>query len=260
MKAELFAAIPSGTFRMGAEDGPHPEDGEGPVRSVSLSAFSIARATVTNADFRAFADATGYLTDAERAGQSFAFAGQLSDPDRHNAAVAATPWWRAVSGANWRAPIGDGPSDPSFPVVHVSWADAQAYCDWSATRLPSEAEWERAAAPAPDNPHIWRGQFPGGPDNVPGPVAAISGQENRHGLYHACGNVWEWVADRFTRLHGPRPARDPTGPLNGTSRVVKGGSFLCCPSYCARFRPSSRRAEHPGATASNLGFRVAISN
>lgn len=257
MAPDDLIAIPAGRFSMGAADGPHPEDGEGPVRRVRLSAYRIAPAAVSVAEFQVFATATGHVTSAERSGHSFVFAGQLADPDAHPAPAPATPWWRAVRGATWRTPSGQAPGDPSLPVVHVTWADAQAYCDWARARLPTEAEWERAAAPVQAHPHIWQGRFPNRPAAVAAPLPARSGTANANGLYHACGNVWEWVRDRFTHLHGPQDLHDPKGPLNGATRVVKGGSFLCCPSYCARFRPSSRRAKHPGASASNLGFRIA---
>ena len=253
-----FVTIPAGTFTMGAADGPHPEDGEGPPRPVRLSAYRIAAATVTNAQFAAFVAATGYVTTAEATGASAVFAAELGDADAHPVAAPATPWWRLVPGAAWNNPQGVGPAAPDLPVVHVSHGDALAWCRWAGCRLPTEAEWERAASPAPPDPHVWRGRFPDAPLGPVGPLAAHDGPANANGLRHACGNVWEWTADRFARLHGPGPLSDPRGPLNGTERVVKGGSFLCCPSYCARFRPSSRRAEHPGATASNLGFRAAL--
>lgn len=254
-----FAHIPAGTFNMGAGDGPHPEDGEGPRRPVTVSGFSIAATAVSNVEFAAFVEATGHVTDAERAGASDVFKGQLADPDRHPPASPVAPWWRRVAGACWRRPDGARPAPHDAPVVHVSLADALAYCGWSGTRLPTEAEWERAAGSQMGvAPHIWRGEFPDGPACPPGPRPVGHAEPNEFGLLHACGNVWEWTQDRFARLHSPRPERDPQGPLNGERYVVKGGSFLCAPSYCARFRPSSRRGERPEAAASHLGFRVAL--
>ena len=257
MTDDDLIAIPTGTFTMGAPDGPHPEDGEGPERPVTLSAYRIGRTTVTAEAFARFVADTGFITTAERAGGSLVFAGELVDPDRFVVAAAVTPWWRWVPGACWQAPQGRGPGDPALPVVHVCHQDAFAYAVWSGCRLPTEAEWECAAQTPGGPPHIWQGRFPNAPSTPPGPMPAASGRANAQGLLHATGNVWEWVADRFTRLHGPGALTDPKGPLNGDLRVVKGGSFLCCPSYCARFRPSSRRGEPPQATASNLGFRVA---
>lgn len=243
---------------MGAADGPHPEDGEGPCREIALDAYSIARTAVSNEDFAAFVAATGYRSVAEIAGGSHVFVGQLADPDAHPVVAPATPWWRWVAGACWHRPDGLSPAAPDMPVVHVSFADALAYCAWMGGRLPTEAEWEHAAGTqAGLQPHIWQGEFPDRPKSPPGPKPVADARPNEFGLYHACGNVWEWTADRFARLHSPRPDRNPKGPLNGEARVVKGGSFLCAPSYCARFRPSSRRGETPDATTSHLGFRVA---
>lgn len=251
-----FTQIPTSTFTMGAEDGPHPEDGEGPPRNVTLQAFSIRSTTVTNALFARFAEATGYVTLAEERGASHVFQGQLPQPNTYPIVSTTAPWWRNVTGANWRLPDGHTSAQPDLPVVHIAMVDAQAFCDWAGTRLPSEAEWERAAQDTtPEGIHIWQGRFPDLPAAIPGPVAASTGMPNALGLHHCLGNVWEWTADRFTNLHSPRGLKDPQGPLNGSDRVVKGGSFLCCPSYCARFRPSSRRAEDPQATTSHLGFR-----
>lgn len=241
---------------MGSDDGLHPEDGEGPVREVSLSAFTIREATVTNTEFARFVDATGYETLAERRGHSQVFQGQLAMPAEYAVASSVTPWWRVVPGACWRIPNGSDAAKPSLPVVHVAFEDALAFCDWAGTRLPSEAEWEYAAQGTDlDGINIWQGQFPNAPVDLPGPVTAAGGARNPAGLFQMCGNVWEWTADRFNNMHSPRAVNNPKGPLNGSDRVVKGGSFLCCPSYCARFRPSSRRGEDPGATTSHLGFR-----
>ena len=261
MNNDGFALIPAGSFAMGADDGPHPEDGEGPAREVWLDAYKISRTAVSNREFALFVAATGHVTEAERVGASLVFKGQLPEPEAHPVADPSLPWWRLVKCANWRHPDGSREAEEDLPVVHVSRSDASAYCAWAGLRLPSEAEWERAAAWPPGiKPHIWSGHFPNAPDSPPTPAAVDHGTPNVLGLWHACGNVWEWTADRFTHLHSPRPMRNPKGPLNGKQFVVKGGSFLCCPSYCARFRPSSRRPEPARATASNLGFRVAMAD
>lgn len=252
-----FVTIPGGSFQMGSDTAPHPEDGEGPAREVYVSEFQISATAVSNHDFQRFIESTGYETTAERAGFSLVFMHQLDDPDSHPIIDPAVPWWRKVTDAHWRNPT-KIPVDPAFPVVHVSHQDALAYCRWSGTRLPTEAEWERAAEPADVAPHIWQGRFPDLPSGSVGPVAVDALGANRLGLFHMCGNTWEWTADRFTMLHGGRPLRDPKGPLNGSKRVVKGGSFLCDVSYCARYSRSSRRAEHPLTTTGHTGFRVAL--
>ena len=257
MMSADFVAIPGGAFVMGAADGPHPEDGEGPARPVEIAPYAIAACAVSNAQFARFVRATGYVTTAEARGASHVFFAHLARPDTHPAPLPEAPWWRDVTGAQWRYPDGSTPAEPDHPVTHVSCADALAYCTWSGTRLPTEAEWECAAAgSAADQVNIWRGDFPANPVAPPGLWAVGSGVPNGNGLHHACGNVWEWTSDGFGRLHSPRLARNPTGNLAARSRVVKGGSYLCSPSYCARFRPSSRRPELPEATTGHLGFRV----
>jgi sulfatase modifying factor 1 len=275
---------------MGAADGPHPEDGEGPVRQVFLDPFAIAASAVTNAEFSAFCRATGYRTLAERLGNSYVFHAFLSEPLSDPSAATVdgnAPWWHLVEGASWAAPDGpDGPDGPEstvagredHPVVHIAQEDALAYCHWSATRLPTEAEWEFAArgglaaqpypwgaALEPTGQHrmnIWQGTFPGhntGADGYIGTAPVTAYEPNGFGLYNMTGNVWERVADRFTYLHGPRPMKNPRGPLNGADFVAKGGSYLCHASYCARYRTSSRQRLAAGSTTGHIGFRVAAS-
>ena len=259
MKIPDLLQIPQSEFVMGAHDAPHPEDGEGPERHITLSAYRISATAVSNAEFSEFIQATGYRTAAEKRGRSQVFQGRLSDPDLHLTVSSTVPWWRWVDGAFWAMPNGIEHAVMDHPVVHVNRADAAAYCAWRRVRLPTEAEWENAATPqGAVAPHIWQGQFPNAPVSPPNTRAVQDAVPNAHGLYHSCGNVWEWVSDRFNRLHSPRPDRNPKGALNGQTFVVKGGSYLCSPSYCARFRPSSRRQEVPDATTCHLGFRVAV--
>ena len=276
-----FASIPAGTFQMGTDDPQgYPADGEGPVREVTLPAFEIATTAVTNADFAEFVGATGYRTTAEVDGEAFVFAGLLPDEFPPTRGVAAAPWWRLVEGADWSHPEGqhsDVQDRADHPVVCVSWTDAVAYCNWSGLRLPTEAEWERAARGgleqarypwgddlSPDGhpkANIWHGTFP--TDNTlddgwygTAPVTAFA--PNGFGLHNMVGNVWEWCADWFdTHFHRSEPRLSPTGPPSGSHRVMRGGSYLCHDSYCFRYRVAARSANTPDAATGNLGFRPA---
>ncbi|MET9736103.1 formylglycine-generating enzyme family protein [Streptomyces sp. NPDC006458] len=271
--------LPGGAFSMGTDDPVgYPADGEGPVRTVELSPFRIAPTTVTNAQFAAFAKATGYVTDAERFGFSYVFEGFLPAALAEvSPVVPAVPWWRAVTGASWRHPEGPGSAFAArqhHPVVHVSWNDAEAYCAWSGTRLPTEAEWEfaarggldRARYPwgdelAPDGRellNIFDGDFPTPrPGARGGTVPAKSYRPNGYGLFNVVGNVWEWCADWFSPdFHRTGPRTDPAGPPSGLARVMRGGSHMCHASYCNRYRVAARSSNTPDSSAGNIGFRV----
>ncbi len=277
-----MVALEGGTFLMGTDtkDG-FPADGEGPVREVTLSPFCIDIYEVTNEQFATFVDATGYVTDSEKYGWSFVFQGQVPKRawKREDARrVPGLQWWVAVDGATWRKPEGPGSSIEDrmdFPVVHVSWSDAVAYCTWAGVRLPTEAEWEYAARGGLEQaifawgdelkPHgehrcnIWQGEFPDVNTEDDGWFATCPVDEfkpNGYGLYNVAGNVWEWCADWFHPTYHRRASKtDPSGPPGGTTRVMRGGSYLCHRSYCNRYRVAARTSNTPDSATTNLGFR-----
>ena len=271
-------------FRMGTDDRRFPADGEGPIRAVSVGGFAISPMPVTNAEFDAFVSATGHITDAERFGWSFVFKDFVTPEIERTVSqvVQGSEWWWRVDGAFWREPEGPGSiieNRADHPVTHVSWTDATAYCDWVGGRLPTEAEWEYAARGGldqsrfawgdelePDGRHmcnIWQGQFPNTntlQDGWHGTSEVGSFAPNGFGLYDVAGNVWEWCSDWFSasfHRNARRVTREnPKGPRNGTSKVIRGGSYLCHDSYCNRYRVGARTSNTPDSSTGNLGFRI----
>lgn len=268
--------MPGGTFTLGA--GP-VLPGEGPPKRVTVGAFRIDRTEVTNAEFAAFVEATGYVTLAERTPDprlypgvdpallkpsSLVFMGKTDDARQAD----STRGWRVVPGANWRHPEGPGSSirgRENAPVVHVGYEDALAYARWRGRDLPSEAEWEYAARgglegarytwgdqpAAPNRPmaNHWQGPFPAqdtGEDGHAGQAAPVGCYPpNGFGLYDMAGNVWEWTSDAAPSLDGGPPAR-----------LIKGGSYLCADDFCFRYRPAARQPGPPDTGASHIGFRT----
>ncbi len=279
--------IPAGAFLMGSEDtDTFPDDGEGPVRSVDVSEFYIDAKAVSNAQDAAFVKATGHVTDAERFRWSFVFHDFVRGAAAQrvlDATVPDAPWWLPVEGTSWRAPEGPG-SDvarrQNHPVTHVSWDDAVAYAAWAGKRLPSEAEWEKAARGGLTNARFpwgndftprgqhrcntWQGHFPAhdtGEDGFVGTAPVDAYRPNAFGRHNTSGNVWEWCADWFSSgWHVPE--RDdtrvnPRGPDEGATKVIKGGSYLCHDSYCNRYRVAARTTTTPDSTTGHVGFRCA---
>lgn len=289
--------LPGGTFRMGSDDF-YPD--ERPVHEREVAPFWIDRYAVTNEDYAAFVDATGYVTVAERELDAKAFPG--ADPaDLVPGAMVFTPtpgpvdlgdwrnWWRWQPGAYWRAPFGPGSTIDDrmrHPVVHIAYEDAVAYADWAGLRLPTEAEHEYAARGGVDGAKFawgdepypggvaqansWLGRFPYDNQGVGGTAPVGSYPANGFGLFDMTGNVWEWTTDYYTPRHlrlsdkpvdaGKRAnllaaasAQDgfPTIPR----RVLKGGSHLCSPDYCLRFRPAARSPQAEDTGMSHIGFR-----
>lgn len=278
-----LVALGGGTFLMGADDpGAHPLDGEGPIREVTVSPFEIDATAVTNERFARFVDETGYKTESETYGWSFVLASFLPEDHPPTRPAPQAPWWRQVFGAAWAHPEGPGSTIDDrldHPVVHVSHADALAYCAWAGARLPTEAEWEFAARGGlvgktfpwgdeltPDGQHrcnIWQGTFPTEntvEDGYRGTAPVTAYEPNGYGLYNMVGNAWEWCADWFhPRYHASThaPRYDPKGPPSGTARVMRGGSYLCHRSYCYRYRVAARSSSPPDSGSGNVGFRIA---
>lgn len=239
-----------------------PGDGEDPVREVSIDAFEISARAVTNTEFGEFVSATGYVTEAEKYAWSFVFGGLLPDDFPPTRGVEQAPWWRQVMGATWSAPEGphsDISGRGNHPVVQVTWNDAQAYCSWSGTRLPTEAEWEFAARGGlsqkifpwgddlePEGEHrmnVWQGVFPNKntlADGWLGTCPVDEYEPNGYGLYNTTGNVWEWCEG------------EP-----GEMKPTRGGSYLCHESYCRRYRVAARSIIGHDTSIGNVGFRVA---
>ncbi|BBY59443.1 formylglycine-generating enzyme family protein [Mycolicibacterium sarraceniae] len=289
MLTELVA-VPGGSFRMGSTSF-YPE--EAPIHTATVSAFAIERHPVTNAQFAAFVAATGYVTIAERPLDPALYPG-VAEADLQPGALVFRPtpgpvnlqdwrqWWDWAPGASWRAPFGSG-SDvadkPDHPVVQIAYPDASAYARWAGRRLPTEAEWEyaaRAGSTAPyswgDAPMVggalmantWQGRFPYRNDGALGwvgtsPVGTFPA--NGYGLVDMIGNVWEWTTTRFSSHHVVQqqsaccpPPADPDPAVNQT---LKGGSHLCAPEYCHRYRPAARSPQSQDSSTTHIGFRCA---
>ncbi|WP_034410995.1 formylglycine-generating enzyme family protein [Derxia gummosa] len=276
--------VPVGRFVPGADAGYAEERGG---REVALPAFLIDEHEVTNAQFAAFVRATGYITEAERAGASAVFVAP-----RPGEAVVPYGWWKQVRGADWRHPQGPGSGiagKAAHPVVQVSLADAEAYARWLGRRLPTEAQWEYAAlggltgraarlANAFEGntaefqrllrrtANTWQGSFPDrdrGADGWRGTAPAGCFAANGYGLSDMVGNVWELTRDGWTGDHAaddPDAVRPDGRAPEGRATVMKGGSFLCSPDFCVRYRPASRQPLETGLATSHVGFRTVVTD
>ena len=275
--------VPGGIFEMG--DSENPE--ELPLRTTTVAGLWMDRTEVTNDSFAEFVKATGYITGAERAVDLKAHPGLSSDlqqagavvfvmPNDLNAGGQVTQWWRYTPGANWRHPGGPETSIAnrgSFPVVALTFEDAQAYAHWKGHRLPTEAQWEWAARAGqklagqdhaqPQQANTWQGLFPvvnSGDDGFVGLAPVGCYAPNALGLFDMIGNVWELTADRYTANHAEAATTEQIHPKASplAQRVIKGGSFLCAPNYCMRYRSGARQAQEDDLGTSHLGFRTVL--
>jgi len=308
---EGMVYIPGGEFSMGSLDptemvcgGDQPMDDARPLHRVYLDGFFMDATEVTNQEFDRFVKATGYLTVAERKPTREEFpdaplenlvAGSVvfSPPPRPVPLDDHYKWWSYVPGANWRHPMGpttDLKGDEKFPVVHISYEDAEAYAKWAGKRLPTEAEFEFAARgglagkpypwgdelkPGGKWPaNIYQGKFPvkggdAGEDGFKGIAPVAQFRPNGYGLFDVGGNVWEWCsdwyrADYYSRLaeqggtarnpQGPAVSLDPDEPRE-PKRVQRGGSFLCTNEYCTRYMVGTRGKGEVRSASNHLGFR-----
>lgn len=297
--------LAGGTFAMGS-DRYYPE--ERPQRQVRVDPFWIDETPVTNRQFDAFVRATGHKTLAEIAPDPKDYPGMLPHMARPGSLVFTPPteavpldnpggWWTFHFGAYWRRPYGrHGPKAlDDHPVVHVAYADAEAFARWAGKDLPTEAEWEFAARGGLDAKEFawgdelapggqmlanyWQGRFPAENLELDGwsrtsPVRSYPA--NGHGLYDMIGNVWEWTSDWYAdgaALKAPSPCCLPQNPRGGPRegsfdpqmpdiliprKVIKGGSHLCAENYCQRYRPAARHPESIDSATTHLGFRCVI--
>ena len=284
--------LPGGTFRMGSADF-YPE--ERPIREVSVGPFWIDRQPLTVAEFRRFVKDTDHVTWAEQRPDPADYPDadlELLVPGSLVVRRTAGPvdlrdyrnWWTWMSGADWRHPEGPGSNvggRERHPVTHVAHADATAYAEWAGKSLPTEAEWEYAARGGLDGAiftwgdefapkgrmmaNTWQGEFPWQNlllDRFEATSPVGTYPPNGYGLYDMAGNVWEWTDDWFTT-----PAAEmgsccaPQLPLADERfprKVIKGGSHLCAPNYCLRYRPAARQGEAVDTSTGHIGFRCLV--
>jgi sulfatase modifying factor 1 len=289
---DAMARVPGASFTMGS-DRHYPE--EAPAHRVTIEGFWIDRHPVTNEQFARFVTATGHVTEAEQPPDPDAYPGARPELLVPVSAMFRKPrppvdlrdiyrWWIAMPGASWRHPRGPQSSLRGLerhPVVHVTWSDAEAYARWAGKDLPTEAEWElacRGGGPdgadfawgdelTPGGRHmanVWQGEFPVENLALDGyeltsPVGAFP--PNGYGLVDMIGNVWEWTGDDY-RDHGDHDHDDAGLSCCGGDaevgiprKVIKGGSHLCAPNYCQRYRPAARMAQPVDTSTSHVGFR-----
>ena len=299
--------IPGGVFSMGG-DGDGWKD-EFPKHKVEIDSFWMDINEVTNNQFLEFVNSTGYITTAERKIDWNQMKKDLPPntpkPDDSYLVPSSlvffptsgavnlndvSQWWKFINGANWRQPQGPGSNidgKGNHPVVHVSWYDAIAYCEWAGSRLPTEAEWEYASRggiidatfswgnedldEGKLKANTWNGNFPYYNSKDDGFIYTAdvrSFEPNGYGLFDMSGNVWEWCSDWYDENYyysvseilsinpqGPPKSYDSNEPY-AQKKVSRGGSFLCHKSYCTGYRNSMRMKSTPDTSSMHTGFRT----
>jgi len=261
----VMVYVPAGSFGMGSDGGDSDADSnEFPMHQVTLDAYWIDRAEVTNTQFELFVRDTGYETTAEDEGWSWVFL--------------ETDWGRK-DGVDWQHPAGPG-SDLNgllqHPVLHVSWYDANAYCLWAGGRLPTEAEWEYAARGPGENRYPWGDSFDGRLVNFcdancrfnfanstyndgyrqTAPVGSYPAGVSWARLLDMAGNVWEWTADWYdSDYYEVSPFTNPAGPSAGSEKVMRGGSWDF-PKQDVR--SAARAKRDPNLRFDSVGFRCVV--
>lgn len=271
----------------------YPE--EAPIHTVTVAAFAVERHPVTNIQFAEFISATSYLTVAERPLDPALYPG-VAPADLLPGALVFRPttgpvdlrdwrqWWDWAPGASWRHPFGpdsDIADKDHHPVVQVAYPDAAAYARWVGRRLPTEAEWEFAARGGSSTTYAWgneatpggqlmantwQGRFPYRNDGALGwngtsPVGTFPA--NAFGLVDMIGNVWEWTTTEYSAHHRVGAADPCCAPSSvwadpTINQVLKGGSHLCAPEYCHRYRPAARSPQSRDTATTHIGFRCVL--
>ena len=295
--------IPGREFTMGSDE--HYVE-ERPRQRTAVDGFWIDRFPVTNDQFAKFVAETKYVTVAELAPNATDYPGAIAELLHPGSLVFTKPahavdlshitnWWAFLFGADWRHPQGSDSSLENLerhPVVHVAYADVEAYAAWAGKAVPTEAEWELAARGGLDDAvyawgneflpggrflaNTWQGRFPYEnlqEDGFEGTSPVDAFPPNGYGVHDMIGNVWEWTCDwyrasrhahrsdccgRCTNADAAQASCDPSQAIRIPRKVLKGGSHLCAPNYCRRYRPAARYPQAVDTSTSHVGFRCVV--